>query len=94
MSEVAIPIPTTDPRPLPPDGPRWVPGGAVYVSQTDGRGVKWEICRVEAGGRVLHWQSWDGTRKARTEATPAMAGYPSDADVLAWTRAQRKEMYR
>lgn len=90
--EVAIPVPATPgaaARPI--DGPRWVPGAKAHdTEQTDGRGVKWDAVGVQQGGRVILWRSRDGKRDARTEATPAMPGYPSDEAVAAAARARRK----
>lgn len=73
-----------------PSGPRWVAGAQVYDRQTDGRGVLWLLVEVEPGGRVLHWESTVGARKARTEATADHPDYPSDLAVLEAQRAERR----
>lgn len=91
MSEVAIPVPSTSGAPsAAPDGPRWIAFGMVGEQQTDGRGIRWELVRVEAGGRVLHWQSSGLGRVARTEIVPGHPEYPSDAAVLAWQRDEKR----
>lgn len=59
--------------------------------QTDGRGVKWEVTAVEQGGRVLHWVSWDGRRRATTTAVPGHPDYPSDDAVVAAAREARRQ---
>lgn len=72
------------------DGPRWLRGAWVGMPQTDGRGVRWELDRIEEGGRVLHWRSWGDSRKATTTVVPGHPDYPSDAAVLAWQRDERR----
>ncbi len=51
-ADVAIPIPATPgaaARAV--DGPRWVPSAReLETEQTDGRGVRWWVESVEAGG--------------------------------------------
>jgi hypothetical protein len=75
-------------RPSQPiSGPHWVPSSWEGLRQTDARGVEWRVSRVEAFGRVLHWETESG-RVARTEATPDHPEYPSDAVVL--ERQRRK----
>jgi hypothetical protein len=90
--DVAIPIPATPgaaSRPI--DGPAWRAGAVPHdTRQADGRGVLWVVARVEQGGRVLHWVSWDMRRRATTTATPAMPGYPGDDSVVAATRQARR----
>lgn len=73
-----------------PDGPHWMPRAQVGDPQNDGRGVRWVITAVEQGGRVLRWRSWGDARVTVTEATPTHPDYPTDADVLAATRADRR----
>jgi hypothetical protein len=91
-ADVAVPIPATPgaaSRAV--DGPRWVPSAReLETEQTDGRGVRWWVESVEVGGRVLHWRGPLG-REARTEATPAMPGYPSDAAVIEAERERRQQ---
>jgi hypothetical protein len=67
-----------------------MPRAEVGDIQADGRGVRWRIAAIKAGGRVIHWVSWGDARKATTTATPDHPNYPSDADVIAATRAARK----
>lgn len=78
--------PVTSPHYLPPDGPRWLPRLRVGDAQIDGRGTRWAVTRVEAGGRVVHWDS--AGRRARTEAVSTHPEYPSDEAVAAWHRAR------
>lgn len=90
-------IPHTAPESVPVDGPRWAPGVAPGDTQIDGRGVCWIVERVEPGGRVVRWAAvrrLGGFRVARTEVTPAHPSYPSDADVLAAQRADRRRRAR
>ncbi len=75
---------------LAPDGPRWVARACHGETQTDGRGVRWVLDQIEAGGRTLHWRELGTDRKARTEATAEHPDYPSDAAVLEAQRAERR----
>ncbi len=85
--------PFTAPPYLAPDGPGWLKNARVGDIIRDGRGVRWEVRAVEQGGRVLHWQSWGGL-SARTEAAPEHPDYPTDAEVLAVSRAAKREAQR
>lgn len=91
-----------DARPyVAPDGPRWMPRAQLGSRQTDGRGVEWAVIATRDGGRVLEWETYYpepgpfdrgvlSYRKARTEITPADPRYPTDEDVAAARRAERK----
>jgi hypothetical protein len=78
-----------------PDGPRWVrnayPG---QKQQPAARGVEWSVSRLENGGRVVHWYTTGPYREARTEITAADPRYPTDAELVADRRAERKAARR
>lgn len=91
-ADVAIPIPATAPEGRPIDGPRWVPGArALETEQTVGRGVRWWVESVAAGGRILHWRGDGGRRKARTEIAADHPDAPSEAAALAAERERRRQ---
>ena len=81
------------PAARPIDGPRWVKNAKRgATTQTDGRGTTWVVTKVEAGGRVLHWEAYPntGVRTARTEIVAGDPDYPTDAQVIEWERAQKR----
>lgn len=72
-----------------PDGPHWVKRARPHhTTVVDGRGVIWMVTEVRQGGRVIRWTDADG-RLAVTVVAETHPDYPSDADVIAWERAER-----
>jgi predicted nucleic acid-binding Zn ribbon protein len=91
--EVLVPLPATPgaaARPI--DGPCWMRGArALETEMVDGRGVRWWVESVEAGGRILHWRGDGGRRKARTEIAADHPDAPSEAAVLAVERERARQ---
>src|SRR4051812_1613151 len=88
----SLPVPQTNPEHRAPDGPRWVRGVYAGDEQIDGRGARWIVVRMSPGGRTIHWKCYDAdvTRTATTEAAPTHPHYPTDAEVLAADREERR----
>lgn len=76
-----------------PSGPSWVKNPTKgHTTQVDGKGVSWTVVGISKGGRELRWCSGEHpSRTATTVCTEGHPGYPSDAEVVAWERAQRKD---
>jgi hypothetical protein len=94
--EVLVPLPATPgaaARPI--DGPCWMRGArALETEMVDGRGVRWWVESVEAGGRILHWRGDGGRSGGARRRARAGAADPRAAEAGLTRGVPRKRTFR